>query len=1423
MALIITSLSPVSGTVNVTSGTSQIFVAQITEDQYPTFVVDSVQWEVSTNNGVTWGIAPFASTDLTDFLDGTYSSTYNTGILTNPSDGDQYRIVVNSSSGASLTSSVYTINVVTNPSIIVVSETYNPFYIVPDNGTVVLEAAASYLNRSVSSPTDLNSLTITWQKSFNYDPNNPTSATWTNISAGTVLNEATYAITETTFIYDVPTSSYAKNSQLTISSIKFGLNDVYVRPLYTSTGVSNSPTEGTTTFFIVNPTISIITQPGIASNNTKDTAFCYSVGNPSNGVFSTDPGGDFRSSISAVTSAASSSTLTYRWEYRAINDGFSGDLNENLSNSPGSNPWDIVSEFSSDFILVQNDSTLIVRRLQYKDRYQFRCVVTGTIGEPEVISNIHEIYVKDNITNPNPISTPIITLEDFYGNVVNRELLTDKPIRNLSISGIINIANYLGQQGNMEFQWERRDPGGSTWSTIGTPEYISYLRPEGTASAPATLDEEYISTYVTVPLRIDDGAGNQRDDGSSYRLRFRSSSVYSYNSAASYPLRKTLTSWYSNIVTLDVYKEIFITAQPSSITSFPTSTVSFSTNFDVTSNISGIQYKWQRVNSTLNQPNLSTLVDVTDGPLFGVPGENVVSGSSGTGTTSSSIVITNITSQLSNLFFRTIISDSGALSSVTSDFARVSVTEDRFTQISSINDYFVSEFSDISWEVTASTLSQGAITYQWQKSTNYGQSSVTTIWTNLVNSGNIQGVNTNTLSISSVQNPEDVGYYRLKLTSTGGTVAYSNVVRLAISLVEINITQNLPNTFTFIEGETITTPFKITAFSSNGEEISYKWQYKKPGDVNFVDFGPGQDFQSDISNPYTPNPFLKQNNWDGAEIRVRLSIPSFAAGTFIDSNVATLDIKRRFFYFADSSTKTISIGDPFSLNLLSSYTGNSVPTFSWEYSANSGSTWSSVSNLGAVSNSELLFVPSVLASYDNYLFRCLITLTSVDQLVYTRNNVVNITNVTGSGYTATVTLNAVTGEVFPVNYTQENSKTGCAVGTVICIPKPAGYADQSQTAVNDDIDQWEVSISGDPYSTGTVSSLASSGNIYNTNKNVLQSKGYTTENWIDSSYKSPKWRIDKDRFPGFIELRGQWLLKSEFPLLYAIIGNAYGSTTTAFKLPNPYGKKLMGTGAVNSQNGRTSVIPLFNSDGTSGGDRLIPGTIGGVWNYDRSRQLPPGSPNVSGESDGTAGTLDPATFTLGNYSTVGWDQAEGQVDTSFTGSFSYLVGPVGESFIATPAPHTHTGSSVRGTGGRRAATSCSFSPELNPVFTPANESSGSLDSGPTYIDSASRGRGHSHGINDSFVSAGVNPTANHGNGAGDTTAPLEWTDTVAMEFRPGDDSGKTLNSFLDQTTVTMSNASKTNFDNNLKFYVRNSESIPIISNYYRVKWMIKAY
>lgn len=85
--------------------------------------------------------------------------------------------------------------------------------------------------------------------------------------------------------------------------------------------------------------------------------------------------------------------------------------------------------------------------------------------------------------------------------------------------------------------------------------------------------------------------------------------------------------------------------------------------------------------------------------------------------------------------------------------------------------------------------------YQWQKSTNYlplNPTSPTISWNSIV------GANSSTYQIPSVTVADD-GYYRCLVTSAGSTIAFSNVARLQVFAVAINITSNIPTSISIDE------------------------------------------------------------------------------------------------------------------------------------------------------------------------------------------------------------------------------------------------------------------------------------------------------------------------------------------------------------------------------------------------------------------------------------------------------------------------------------------------------------------------------------------------------------------------------------------------------------------------------------------------
>lgn len=1339
MAIVVSSLTPVNPVV--TAGDSVTFTVNANETTGQNL---SYEWQFSSDGGLT-----YTANGLFNNVD----DTFTTSPLSQNQSGIYFRVKISNTSGSIVYSNEVQsignriVTVTAAPLITVLAE-YEPSYTVPVASDLSLQVDATVLNIDVSNQNNLSGLDIQWQQSAN------NGDTWTNISPGT-FGSFTYSITTTTYQISANPLSYGRRSVLTLENITFNSNNYQYRARLTYTGASNTPTLVAPTTILVNPTISIFQQPGVNANDTKDPVQCYKTGIANSG--------SLRVSVGAFTT--SGRTISYAWEYAIVDyDGMQG-------------PWfpiqDGIDSFWFRYKAGTNGSSDVLQldRVIYFEKIAFRAIVSGSSGEAAVTSNAYYIFMKDVQVLPENMTNKQ-SLEDFYDPAVvpisERPFYTQYPIQTVLFETYLNIARNTGLNGKVLMEFQRQDPGSTTWTDLGvtaqnTPATNVYTAFPNNNIVPLDI------YYTTPPLRIN------LDDQAKYRIKLTSTAVFTLNNG-----NKILTPFYSAVSTLTVYRAIYITSQPSDVFGYTSQSAAFAVGATATST-APITYQWQdSINGTSGWAN-------------------VINGGKYTGATTNLLVISPIDNSISKKYFRCIVNTTNTLSSSTSLSARLIIGRDSFSAITSLNDISVDEYDPVTWTVEAQSESLGAITYQWQKSTNFNPASPNTAtWTNIV------GQTTDTFSIASATSPEDVGYYRCRLTSFGGEVAFTNAAALTINVVEIRILQNIPTTSTFLESIENERTFTVRAIASRGPAPTYQWQIKRVGDATFTDLGVGYQGQLSTGSSYTPRAFDAVND-NGAKIRCRITAAEVPETVY--SNECTITVNRRFYYFADTAIKNVNVGRNFALNLSPSSTGG-TPSFQWQRSVDGGSTWSNISG----ETSSQLLVTNITAGMDGYRYRCQVTLANCTQYQYSRNNVISVISASAVGFTLSVELNVIAAPIVPNFYSKQTQKTGAAIGTVICIPKPGGYVNDP-SATTDDIALWKTSITGDISTTGAVSSTVLSGTTYNLNK----------PSWLtDPNYRSPKWLIQDDRFPGFIELRGQWLLKSDFPILYNVIGNTYGSTSTLFRLPNPYGKKIMGTGNVNNNGGNVSVIPLFNSDGTSGGDKNEAGSIGGVWNYSRSVQLPPGSPGISSQPDGTAGEPDPATFSIGNYVTNGFLECEGTANTVFSGSFSFRVGPLLTSNLGTAPPHSHFGVSAGAEDGYLAnSNGCDDAGVIDPPFYAIDGEEAFVLNGPEGVPESERGLPHSHGLSSTPSQAG-NGSSNHGDGIGDTQSTSSVSTTINIDFRTGS-SAPSANVFLEPVTIKLTNASKPIFNSALQFYLRNNEELPVNSSYFRLKYMIKAY
>ena len=1328
MAIVISSLTPTNPTT--IAGGSITFNIGASDSNNLTL---SYEWQYSVD-GVNY---------TSSGLSNNTSNTYDTGALTISTNGTYYRCVV-STSNETVNSNEYvgigdrTVIVYQDPTIVTQVDSTVDFLpastLLSVGDTLVLGVSASLANVDITNTSLVTNIGIQWQQS------DDSGSTWTNLSTGGDVNIA-YNLA----IIDGTTNSYAKYSTLSIANITFAYNLYQFRVVVSYTGATNTPVNSTTTSVVIDPVINIITQPGVSPNDTQTTN-CYKT--------SIANSGEVKVSVAALTTAGTS--LDYNWQVNFTGPAGAGDDNNWLDVSGGN-----TNTLTQNMYILKPGTTsttdvLELQRLVYFEEPGFRCIISGTNGEATVTTQAHYIYMTDVEGSATAETSTYDIAEDKWGDIPNRDIYVNDPVQSVIIAIESDVQRNTGQNGNNTYTWQKQAPGTSTWVDLTDPapyflpteaEDIAY-----TATPETDLPAEVIElTLETPPLRAD------VDDGVKYRVKVESTSRFTLSGNT-----KTIIPYYSDVITINVYPTVYITNQPVDNSQFANFSTSFSVSATPSSGLpSDITYQWQ----------YNTVNDATGWV-------NISNSSPYSGATTDLLTINPVPSTLTYSWFRCLMNITGGLASVTTDAAQLTLTKDYFTSISSLNDVVVQEFSNHTFTISASSVSAGPISYQWEKSTNFNpaQPSAGT-WST------ISGETSSSFSILSVT-AANQAYYRVKCTTSGGEVLYSNAAQLTFQAVNITILQNTATTASVLEGETAALTLECEGISSIGTEVAYQWEIKRTGDSTFSLIGSGHNNSVDNEQLYVLRAQDNQTD-NGAKIRCKLTAPNVPGQVY--TNETTLTVIRRFTYFADVADKTVTIGDQIVLALNPSFTGG-TPAYSWEKNGTA---------MGETG--DVLVIPSVSAANNGEVYRCKITLTGCTQHRYARNNTVSTDTVSGPTYTKTIKITTTVAPSEPIYYSNQTAKTGAAVGSVICIPKPAGYVNDP-AATADDAHQWGCARSGTAYpETNTADSSRT-----NSNKTTYQDGDVWTPNkpsWAANTYISPKWLLSKDRFTGYIEMRGQFLLAYQFPELARQFGTKFGGTITGtypnynstdtFRMPQTYAKRLVGTGNVNNNSGSTSIVPTFDANGTSGGDKNVPGSMGGVYNYVKSAQLPPGSPGVAGEPDGTAdGFQNAQTFAIGTYTTEGMDQVNAFAQPSFTGTVSYNVTDPTETFTTTPT-HSHNAISVGASQSQPLITGeCAQAgyPKLNPggPFHVTDADGGSLNTSTT-----TEGESHKHTI--------------------ETIGP--------GSFDMIQDAGMGI----DDTTLRFTAGNKSIMNNNIEFFLRNNEKIPMNAPYFRLKYMIKAY
>lgn len=172
------------------------------------------------------------------------------------------------------------------------------------------------------------------------------------------------------------------------------------------------------------------------------------------------------------------------------------------------------------------------------------------------------------------------------------------------------------------------------------------------------------------------------------------------------------------------------------------------------------------------------------------------------------------------------------------------------------------------------------------------------------------------------------------------------------------------------------------------------------------------------------------------------------------------------------------------------------------------------------------------------------------------------------------------------------------------------------------------------------------------------------------------------RFPGWIECDGRTVNVEDYPDLWDNIGNTYGgnglktingNTKTysgTFNLPDYRNRRLHGTGNVDGNSAASPILTTVNAPDQSSsgsGDGFTAGSMGGNWYIKKidAQGDPPDEQVYSG-----AGQSDSKFFKLGTLVTSGFDSITGNITYGITGNTSADIGPVSSTIVSVP-PHQH--------------------------------------------------------------------------------------------------------------------------------------------------------
>ena len=227
------------------------------------------------------------------------------------------------------------------------------------------------------------------------------------------------------------------------------------------------------------------------------------------------------------------------------------------------------------------------------------------------------------------------------------------------------------------------------------------------------------------------------------------------------------------------------------------------------------------------------------------------------------------------------------------------------------------EGNTAAFEVSASALDGGTLSYQWQKSTDNGAS-----WSN------IAGATSASYTTGVLTTGDSGSKYRCIVTNTKNSTtatATSNAATLTVNAFAVAPTIDTnPSDVTILEGNTAT--FEVSAIASDGGTLSYQWQKSTDNGASW------SDIAGATSASYTTGVLTTGDS--GSKYRCIVTNTKNTTTAIATSNAATLTVNELTnaetpTITAQPEGKTVSIGDTATLSITATVPAGGTITYQW--------------------------------------------------------------------------------------------------------------------------------------------------------------------------------------------------------------------------------------------------------------------------------------------------------------------------------------------------------------------------------------------------------------------------------------------------------------------------------------------------------------